>query len=197
MALNSDYQAFKNVVTARRSVYALNADLPVSEDDIVSVVKDLTELTPDAFNQKSARAIVVFGEKNREVWDAIYDAFDGKVDRAKTDAFAAGAGTVLYFIDRSIIQSMQEQYVLYADRFPVWAQQANGMLQFNIWSAFRSLGVGASLQHYNPVIDEAIREVTGAPASWELVAQAPFGGIVAEPGVKEGEDISQRVWVQR
>ena len=44
---------------------------------------------------------------------------------------------------------------------------------------------------------EAIREVTGAPASWELVAQAPFGGIVAEPGVKEGEDISQRVWVQR
>mgnify|MGYP001778247029 FL=1 len=119
MALNSDYQAFKNVVAARRSVYALNADLPVSEDDIVSVVKDLTELTPDAFNQKSARAIGVFGEKNREVWDAIYDAFDGKVDRAKTDAFAAGAGTVLYFIDRSIIQSMQEQYVLYADRFPV------------------------------------------------------------------------------
>ena len=46
MALNSDYQAFKNVVAARRSVYALNADLPVSEDDIVSVVKDLTELTP-------------------------------------------------------------------------------------------------------------------------------------------------------
>lgn len=25
MALNSDYQAFKNVVAARRSVYALNA----------------------------------------------------------------------------------------------------------------------------------------------------------------------------
>lgn len=53
MALNSDYQAFKNVVAARRSVYALNADLPVSEDDIVSVVKDLTELTPDALIRRA------------------------------------------------------------------------------------------------------------------------------------------------
>ena len=197
MALSNDYQAFKNVITDRRSIYALNADLPVSEDDITSLVEELAELTPDAFNQKSARAIVVFGDKNQQVWDAIYDAFEGKVSREKIDSFAAGAGTILYFIDRSTIQSMQAQYELYADKFPIWANQANGMLQFNIWSALRSVGVGASLQHYNPVIVEAIREVTGAPEAWELVAQAPFGGIAAEPEPKEGEDISQRVWVQR
>lgn len=197
MTLSNDYQAFKNVITDRRSIYALNADLPVSEDDITSLVEELTELTPDAFNQKSARAIVVFGDKNQQVWDAIYDAFEGKVSREKIDSFAAGAGTILYFIDRSTIQSMQAQYELYADKFPIWANQANGMLQFNIWSALRSVGVGASLQHYNPVIDEAIREVTGAPEAWELVAQALFGGIAAEPEPKEGEDISQRVWVQR
>lgn len=197
MALSNDYQAFKNVITDRRSIYALNADLPVSEDDITSLVEELAELTPDAFNQKSARAIVVFGDKNQQVWDAIYDAFEGKVSREKIDSFAAGAGTILYFIDRSTIQSMQAQYELYADKFPIWANQANGMLQFNIWSALRSVGVGASLQHYNPVIDEAIREVTGAPEAWELVAQAPFGGIAAEPEPKEGADISQRVWVQR
>lgn len=175
MTLSNDYQAFKNVITDRRSIYALNADLPVSEDDVISLVEELTELTPDAFNQKSARAIVVFGDKNQQVWDAIYDAFEGKVSREKIDSFAAGAGTILYFIDRSTIQSMQAQYELYADKFPIWANQANGMLQFNIWAALRSVGVGASLQHYNPVIDQAIREVTGAPGAWELVAQAPSG----------------------
>lgn len=118
MTLSNDYQAFKNALADRRSIYALNADLPVSEDDVVSIVEELTELTPDAFNQKSARAIVVFGDKNQQVWDAIYGAFEEKVSCEKIDSFAAGADTVLYFIDRGTIESMQAQFELYADNFP-------------------------------------------------------------------------------
>ena len=33
------------------------------------------------------------------------------------------------------------------------------------------------------------------PESWKLIAQMPFGGIVAEPDAKEKEDISKRVLV--
>jgi predicted oxidoreductase (fatty acid repression mutant protein) len=69
------------------------------------------------------------------------------------------------------------------------------MLQFTIWTALRELGVGANLQHYNPVIDDAVKKLFDVPASWKLIAQMPFGGIVAEPDAKEKEDISVRVKV--
>ena len=48
---------------------------------------------------------------------------------------------------------MQEKFAPYAANFPVWANQANGMLQFTVWSALRELNIGANIQHYNPVID--------------------------------------------
>lgn len=55
------------------------------------------------------------------------------------------------------------------------------------------MGIGASLQHYNPVIDDKVRELLDLPESYKLIAQMPFGGIVEEPETKESEDISKRV----
>lgn len=57
--------------------------------------------------------------------------------------------------------------------------------------------IAGNLQHYNPVIDEAVRELFDLPESYVLVAQMPFGGIVAEPEAKEKEDISKRVKIAR
>ncbi|WP_235899137.1 hypothetical protein [Suipraeoptans intestinalis] len=37
-------------------------------------------------------------------------------------------------------------------------------------------GIGASLQHYNPVIDDMVRERYKLPKTYRLVAQMPFGG---------------------
>ena len=70
---------------------------------------------------------------------------------------------------------MQKQFAAYADNFPVWAQQANGMLQFAIWTALTDLGLGANLQHYNPLIDDQVKAAFALPASWKLIAQMPFG----------------------
>ena len=179
----------------RRTYYQVNKELPVSTDKIKEVVAQATELVPDAFNMKSARVVLALGAKQDELWDAIYDAFGGKVAREKIDGFKAGAGTVLYFYDEDVVKSLQEKFPLYAPNFPVWANQANGMLQFTIWTALRELGVGANLQHYNPVIDDAVKKLFDVPASWKLIAQMPFGGIVAEPDAKEKEDISVRVKV--
>ena len=53
-------------LAARRTYYALDKSLPVSQDEVVDIVKKTTELVPDAFNMKSARAIVVFGDKRDE-----------------------------------------------------------------------------------------------------------------------------------
>jgi predicted oxidoreductase (fatty acid repression mutant protein) len=177
----------------RRTIYGLNKELPVAEDTVLDTIRTVVELVPDAFNMKSARVAVVTGQKQDELWDAIYDAFGGKVAREKIDGFKAAAGTVLYFYDQDVVAGMQEQFPGYAANFPVWANQANGMLQLSIWTALRELGVGANIQHYNPVIDDAVRKLVGAPDSYVLLAQMPFGGIVAEPDPKPGEDINLRV----
>ena len=110
-------------------------------------------------------------------------------------SFAAAYGTVLYFDDTPIVDNMAAQFPLYAKNFPIWAQQANGMLQISIWTALRELNIGANLQHYNPVIDETVKKMFGVPDSWKLIAQMPFGGIAAEPQAKDKEDIKARVKV--
>lgn len=186
-----------NSLEGRRTIYALNKELGVSEDKVVETISRVTELVPDAFNMHSQRVKIVMGEAQDKLWDKIYDAFGGMVAREKIDGFKAAAGTVLYFIDKPTVEGLQKQFELYADNFPVWAQQSNGMLQLSVWAALEEMGLGANLQHYNPVIDEVVREVTGAPESWQLVAQMPFGGIVAPAGDKDAENIADRVQVVR
>lgn len=177
----------------RRTYYAISSKLPTKEKNVEELVSSLTELVPDAFNMKSSRVVTAFGDAHRKLWDAVYDAYGGKVAREKTDSFKAGAGTVLYFYDEAVIRAMQEQFPRYAENFPVWAQQSSGMLQISVWSGLRELEIGASVQHYNPVIDSAVRSLFDLPENWKLIAQMPFGGIAAEPDPKEKEDISKRV----
>ena len=177
----------------RRTYYNLNKTLPVSNDEVKKVVEEITKLVPDAFNMKSARVIVVSDKKQDELWDRIYDAFEGKVPREKINGFKAAAGTILYFYDEEVVEALQKKFPTYADNFPVWANQANGMLQINIWTGLRELGIGANLQHYNPVIDSLVQEMFTVPKSWKLLAQMPFGGIVSEPEPKVKENIEERV----
>ena len=181
----------------RRTYYNINKELPVSEKEVIDQIEKLTELVPDAFNMKSSRVVIALGEKQDRLWDTIYDAFEGQVPRDKIGGFKAGAGTVLYFYDNKVVENMQIQFPLYAGNFPVWASQSSGMLQLAVWSGLRELGIGASLQHYNPVIDAKVQELFGLPGSYVLLAQMPFGGIVAEPETKEKEDISKRVKIER
>ena len=184
-----------DVLGKRRSVYRIDKNIPVSDDAIIKLVTETTELVPDAFNMKSQRVILALGEKQDALWETIYDAFGGKVSREKIDSFKSGHGTVLYFYDAGVVGNFQAQFPRYSDNFPVWAQQANGMLQIFIWTGLREIGVGANIQHYNPIIDDAVKKLFDVPESWILVAQMPFGGIVAEPDAKDKEAIDERVIV--
>lgn len=185
------------ILQKRRSVYALNCNLPVSEEAVIDLVKKVTELVPDAFNMKSQRVIIALGDKQEALWDGIYDAFGGKVAREKIDSFKAAYGTILYFIDDNTVKALQEKFPSYAENFPVWAQQANGMLQINIWAGLAELGVGANIQHYNPVIDHLVKDMFQVPDGYRLIAQMPFGSVESEREPKEKEDISVRVTIAR
>lgn len=177
----------------RRTYYGIGKEIPVSEDKVVDLINEAAELVPDAFNMKSSRLVVATGKKQDELWDRIYDAFNGNVAREKIDSFKNGYGTILYFYDNDVVKGLQEQFPLYAENFPKWASQSSAMLQISLWSGLRELGIGASLQHYNPVINETVRELFDLPESFILDAQMPFGGILEEPVAKDKEDISKRV----
>lgn len=195
---------FYEAVQNRRTIYALSSASPISDDRITEVVGHAVKYVPSAFNNQSQRAVVLFGENHHKLWNIVLEALRKIVPpenfaqtEAKIRAFAAGHGTVLYFDDTSVTKALMQQFPLYRDNFPGWAQHANGMLQFAVWTALESEGLGASLQHYNPLIDEAVREAWSLPKEWKLIAQMPFGAPTAAPDDKDSEPLEKRLLVFR
>jgi predicted oxidoreductase (fatty acid repression mutant protein) len=76
---------------------------------------------------------------------------------------------------------MQDKLPLYADRFPIWATQSDGMSQYALWTALEAEGLGCNLQHYNPLIDQKVAEQWGVDKDWELNAQLVFGKPEGKP----------------
>ena len=97
------------------------------------------------------------------------------IEKIKT--FSVGLGTVLFFEDASTVESLQKKFPLYAENFPKWSLESNGMLQYMIWLALSEKNIGASLQHYNPLIDDEVKLAFDLPGHWQLLAQMPFGSI--------------------
>ena len=186
----------------RRSVYALGNELPVEPQAIVNMAERVLLHTPSAFNSQSSRLVVLFGAEHQRLWDIAEEKLRAAVgdgdfsgSKQKLDGFRAAAGTVLFYEDKNVTESLQEQFALYADRFPVWAQQTSAMHQYAMWTELRTLNVGANLQHYNPLVDEDAAKAFSIPDSWELVAQMPFGNIVEPAGEKTYQPVSERMKV--
>lgn len=87
---------------------------------------------------------------------------------------------------------MQEKFAIYADRFPTWATHSVGMLQFAVWTALEDEGLGANLQHYNPLVDARVAEEWKVPSSWKLSAQLVFGGKTGGPGDKAFQPVEEK-----
>ena len=169
-------------IRKRRSQYALGRALPVPAAEIEALIKEAVKLTPSSFNSQSSRAVILFGEASVRLWQITEGAVEKvappesfAATKAKLGSFAAGAGTVLFFEDQDVVKGMQAKFALYADKFPIWSDQASGMAQYAVWTALADAGIGASLQHYNPLIDAEVAATWGVPASWLLRAQMPFG----------------------
>lgn len=195
-------KSFVSAMIGRRTIYAIGDEEIVHPQTIVDIVKNAVQHVPSAFNNQSQRAVVLFGERHRQVWTMALNAVkpltppeNFPATSQKIAGFAAGYGTILYFDDTVITESLMKQYPLYSRNFPVWAEQANGMLQFAVWSLLEAEGLGASLQHYSPLIDDQVRQAFDLPASWRLIAQMPFGKPLAEPDKKTFTPINERVKV--
>jgi Predicted oxidoreductase related to nitroreductase len=120
-----------------------------------------------------------------------FSATENKID----GAFAAGYGTVLYFEDQTVVKGLQDAFAAYAENFPVWSNHTSAMHQLSIWTMLEEVGFGASLQHYNPLIDEEVAKEWSLPSTWKLVAEMPFGIPTQGPGEKEFKPLNERVKV--
>jgi predicted oxidoreductase (fatty acid repression mutant protein) len=193
---------FYAAVSGRRSVYGISKEEVVSEEKIQEVIEYAVKHTPSAFNSQSARIVLLLEKQHDKLWDITKETLRKIVPEEqfsatedKINSFGSGYGTVLFFEDMSIIESLQEQFAIYKDNFPVWSSQSNGMHQYVIWTALEIEGLGASLQHYNELIEADVKKEWSIPSMWKLIAQMPFGKPVVEPDEKQFQPLEQRIKV--
>ncbi|MET3794351.1 putative oxidoreductase (fatty acid repression mutant protein) [Aquamicrobium terrae] len=166
----------------RRTQYALGRNLNFTEDALEALIREAIRHSPSPFNSQSSRAVILLGDASQRFWSIVReelrtilaaDMLEASLD--KINGFAAGVGTILFFEDQQTVHDLQKQWPLYADHFPVWSEQSGGMAQYAVWTTLANAGVGASLQHYNPIVDAKVSETWDVPSSWKLRAQMPFG----------------------
>jgi predicted oxidoreductase (fatty acid repression mutant protein) len=133
------------------------------------------------------------------VWQLVAEALRSilpeerfKMSKEKIDrSFASGHGTVLFYEDTAALNHLRENYPLYADNVEIWSEQSSGMFQFAMWTALEEFGYGASLQHYNTLIEYSIVERWHINPDWRLIAQMPFGAPVDTPPQREQRSLPQ------
>ena len=198
-------KSFWEEVKGRRSIYAIGSEKTVPETKIEEIVREALLHTPSPFNSQSTRLVLLFGEEHKKLWNITLAELEKIVapkqfeQTAKkiNDCFTSGYGTIMFFEEKKIVENLCNSFPSYADRFPFWSHHTNAMHQFVIWTALEAEGLGASLQHYNPLIDDAVRNEWGLPESWQLIAQMPFGKVLAPAGDKEFGDIDERLKIFR
>ncbi|WP_211350054.1 nitroreductase family protein [Paenibacillus anaericanus] len=193
---------FLNAIKERRSIYGISKESVISDQRIEEIIGEAVLHTPSSFNSQSARVVVLFNEQHDKLWNItketlrkIVPAENFSSTEEKLASFQNGRGTVLFFEDQAVVEGLQEQFALYSDNFPIWSLESSGMLQLVVWTALAAEGVGASLQHYNPLIDEQVAAEWNIPSTWKLLAQMPFGKIVAGPGEKQFAPLDNRLKV--
>lgn len=190
---------FLDIARKRRTQYALGNDIPLGQEQVTGLIQEAMRQAPSSFNSQSSRALILHGAQSVKFWEIVKDELRKIVPadafpttEKKIDSFAAGAGTVLFYEDQEPVKALQEQFPLYADNFPIWSEHATGIAQYAVWMTLAEAGIGASLQHYNPLPDAAVAAEWNIPDSWVLRAQMPFGSHAGEFGDKTFIDDSER-----
>lgn len=191
---------FYTAVEDRRTFYGISKETVISDDRIKEVIEHAVKHSPYAFNSQSGRVVLLLGKHHDKLWDIAKEALRKVVPadqfsstEDKINSFQSGYGTVLFFEDNSVIEGLQQKFALYKDNFPIWSQQASGILQYVIWTSLEVEGFGVSLQHYTELIEAEVKKEWNIPNNWKLIAQMPFGKPTAEPNEKQFQPLEERI----
>ncbi|GAK47871.1 nitroreductase family protein [Secundilactobacillus oryzae JCM 18671] len=184
---------FYDLQKKRRSIYALGKNVNQSQDELVKTVEGAVQQAPTAFHSQTVRAVTLFDGSHDKLWDIVADRLKSEVPTEeayqktlqKINGFKSAYGTVMLFTDTDVVKGLEENFPLYADNFYDWSEQGLGMALYSIWTTFAEMGIGANIQHYNPIIDDLVRKEFNIPENWRLRGQLDFGSIEAPAGDKE------------
>lgn len=194
-------EIFKN----RRSYYNLDKNINVKNEDIINFVKDIFYYSPSPYNAQNQRAVVLLEKEHDYLWgNIVMETLRKQVDddeafkrtESKINGFKNAYGTILIFEDMDAIGELQEKFPTYHDTFIEWSEHSSGIVTQGLWIGLREMGLGANLQHYNPLIDDEVKEKWDIPKNWSLKAQMVFGNILEEPAPMKKIDINKRVLVK-
>lgn len=179
--------SFLTLQQQRRSIYAIGKNVTLSPEAINTLIINAIRESPSAFNSQSSRAVILFDTAHDSLWDMVLNALRPtlpeeafvQTEKKINTSFKSGMGTVLFFEDQHVVKGLQEKFPLYAEHFPIWSEQASGMAQYAVWLALMEEKIGATLQHYTPLIEDKVRATWDIPLSWQLQGQMPFGSIEA------------------
>ena len=190
---------FLKHIKTRRTIYAIGKNLSVDQGTIEQTIREAVKHSPSSFNSQTSRVVTLYGASHTKFWEIVRETLRKMVPAeafantsAKIDSFSAGFGTALFYEDQAVVKNLQEQFALYADNFPVWSEHSTAIAQFATWTALAEIGIGASLQHYNPIVDGEVVETFDIPSNWKLRAQLVFGSIEAEAKEKTFMDDAER-----
>lgn len=194
---------FKEIIKNRRTYYSLSNKSSISDKEIKDIIDFAVLHVPSAFNSQTTRVVLLLGENHKKLWNITLETLRKIVppeafaatENKINGCFASGYGTILYYEDQEVVEGLQKSFPSYRDNFPIWSQQTAGMHQFAIWTMLEDAGLGASLQHYNPLIDAEVAKTWNINPKWKLIAEMPFGIPSAEPGTKEFSPLENRVLV--
>ncbi|MBS4196037.1 nitroreductase family protein [Lederbergia citri] len=195
-------QNFYSAVENRRSIYGISKDTVITDERIEEIVAQAIKHSPSAYNSQSGRAVILLGQNHDKLWNITEAALREKVSadkfkltEEKMAAFRNGYGTILFFEDQTVVKGLQEKFPSYAEKMPEYSMQSSGMLQYIVWTALELEGFGVSLQHYNPIIDEAVQQIWDIPENWKLISQMPFGKPTVGPREKQYNSVEDRMIV--
>lgn len=69
---------YTELLKNRRSIYGLGKNVSLSNDNIVSLVKEAVKESPSSFNSQTSRVVVLFNESHDKLWDIVEAALRKK-----------------------------------------------------------------------------------------------------------------------
>lgn len=191
-------------LSRRRSIYALGHTRIVTDFCLEDTLKDCLKNCPTPFNAQSAKLVLLLNKNHLDFWNLVLQKVTaaapiGKKEsvKQKINSFAVAYGTILFFEDLSVLEQLQKDFPLYQKNMHDWTYEANGMLQYMIWQALAENEIGASLQHYNELIEDDVKKMLSLPDNWKILAQMPFGSIEKTPAEKTFLPLENRLMIFR
>lgn len=188
-----------DVFKSRRTIYRLTRDIPITDEQLLELVKDAVKAAPSAYQSQTTRVCVLRGKHHENLWcmvKAALGALTSPEQAAKAagrieSCFQSGGGTILFFEDERAMRDVVSSAEFCGggkpneDDFHHTLGLSNcAAAQFVVWSVLTQAGVAASLQHYQTLVAEDVRKAFCIPPWWRLDALMPFGGAGQDAGAK-------------